>query len=289
MDVRTLITGLLVAVLLAGGCAQQVEDDTAADTADTADTAEQEPDDVSTTEEDLGYADSEGFDEHDGYYGEEALEPTDVELTVEGDPTVLYQEYGLPDTTGYSTAVAFTLTNPTDLMVFDASYRVEISDADGNLMERSDTQTVTMWPGQTRDVVVTLSPSGPSGPVNADVQVYTADGYPLEEGDPMLEAGLDQWETDNIAVTCDEFTVGCDVSGDLIFNGEPDMDVRTVTVVARNADGQIIGAGADQGNVTGTVRPGRPVPFEVHVIVAEGDQAADTVDVTVDADWGSAL
>jgi hypothetical protein len=193
-----------------------------------------------------------------------------------GPVTILTNEYGLPDTTGWDTAAVFDLTNNGDFITA-ASYRVRVSSTDGATTTASDgSDTVALTPGETATVVADgLDPTGPSAPTQGEVTVYGRSTAPA-----VALVGEPDWVSSNELFECDNGLVGCGITGDLTYNGaSPFASPETIQVVAYRGE-EIVAAGhttTQQLDVT----PGQTVPYEGQIAAAAGFDGTDVTDVAV--------
>lgn len=208
---------------------------------------------------------------------------------VSGAPVVNASSYSLPDTTGYQTAVSFTVSNPTDQPVVDAKYRVTVKGAGGKVLATTDgTDTISLPAGGESVVVATPDVQG-ARPKSATVKLY--EGEPADGAVVPDPAG---WKTENATLKCDGLSVGCDVTADLTWTGAGSPSATRIdAVVRRTQGGKVIAAG--QLSADGTFRPGRTVPVSGFVTGNETFREAPPQSpvielyprVSVDAGYGS--
>lgn len=173
---------------------------------------------------------------------------------VSGEPVVNATSYPLPDTTGYQTAVSFTVSNPTDQPIVNAKYRVTVKSAGGKTLATTDgTDTVSLPAGGETVVVATPDVEG-TRPKSATVKLY--------EGEPAAGAVVPNpadWKTENATLKCDGLSVGCDVTADLTWTGTGSPSATQIDAVVRRTEGgKVVAAG--QLSADGNFSPGRTAP-----------------------------
>lgn len=201
----------------------------------------------------------------------EASQVEKVEPEVKGDPEITYREYGLPETSGWDTAIVFTLRNPTDHPVVDVNYRVELRDDDGQAMERvTPDDRLELRPGESRVLVEKASPSGPNPPSTAKIRTYTAEAL-TDSPEPhewLPVDPTDKWVEEDTFLDCDTGTTVCEATGDLTWEGNKPVDVREVALVVRNDQGDLVAAGADEPEFP-RMDPGETLAYEIGAIASE--------------------
>lgn len=181
-----------------------------------------------------------------------------------GPVTVLANEYGLPDTTGWDTAVVFDLTNNgTDVIA--VPYRVKVESDDGQTTATSDgSDAVVLGPGETVTIVLdTLDPTGPNPPTKGTVTVYGRTG---QEAAALI--GAPDWTSSNESFQCDNGLVGCGFTGDLTYNGVDLGSPSGIQVVVYSGD-KIVAAGHPTTEVP-DVPSGQTIPYAGQIAVADG-------------------
>lgn len=198
----------------------------------------------------------------------------DDEVTA-GEVTVLANEYGLVDETGWQTAAVFDLTNNGDF-VTAVPYRVEVSSVDGSTSATSDgTDAVILGPGETVSVVVDdLDPTGDRRPTVGAVTVYSRSG--------QAAAGLwgePDWVSSNEAFDCSNGFVGCGLTGDLTYQGPGPNTPGRIQVIAYRGD-DIVAAGHVSTEVP-DVTPGGTIPYAGQLTIAPGFDGSGATDIQV--------
>lgn len=201
--------------------------------------------------------------------------PPPAEVVTAGPVTILTNEYGLPDTTGWDTVAVFDLTN-TGEYVTAVPYRVTVSSADGATTAASDgSDAVILSPGETVTVVEDdLDPTGPSPPSQGEVTVYGP-----ASGPAAGLVGEPEWASSNELFDCNNGLVGCGMTGDLTYDGPAMASLGALQIVAYRGE-EIVAAGStvsEQSDVT----PGQVIPYSGQIASASGFDGTGVTDVSV--------
>lgn len=137
-----------------------------------------------------------------------------------GDVSVTALPYGLPNATGYDTAVTFTVVNPSDFPMV-SPYRVTVTGGGKTLDTTDGNDEVVLAPHQ--QLLVVNRPNGvrDTPPDAATVSFYSNEAGQMALPDP---AG---WKLSNVTTpSCDGGFVGCEVNADLVYDGETNIDMQ---------------------------------------------------------------
>jgi hypothetical protein len=190
--------------------------------------------------------------------------------TLDGAVSVNFLPYGLPGTTGYQTAVAFTVVNPSDFPMV-SRYRVTVSGGGKVITTTTGGDQVVLAPHQ--KLLVVDEPSSVKGiaPEAATVNFYPNQAGQMDLPDP---AG---WKLSNISpLNCNSGVVGCQLNADLTYQGAAATDtqlaVKSVSV-AFSRSGTVVIAGnlAESPGQSGQIVPGEPVPVTGYLDGNPGD------------------
>jgi hypothetical protein len=200
--------------------------------------------------------------------------PSKDEVTA-GPVTILTNEYGLPDTSGWDTTVVFDLTNHGGETIA-VPYRVKVESEDGQTKATSDgTDTVLLAGGETVTVVLDgLDPTGPTAPTKATVTVYGRTGPPASAW-----IGAPDWTSANEDFDCDNGLVGCGFTGDLTYDGPDIGSPSRIQIVAYKGD-EIVAAGHPTTEVT-DVASGETIPYAGQIASADGFDGTGVTSVRV--------
>ena len=187
-----------------------------------------------------------------------------------GQAVVVTDSYGLPDTTGYSTAVIFQVRNDSPQPANQASYRVTLLNASGQTMSVSDATGFSMLGQRTRYLVwQPTDVSGPYPPTMATVQLYPPSGSGLD-----APADPSQWTESQTSVNCPTEVVECAIHSTLTYVGQHAQSSPDVTAVITSGGGIIGGydGGLSNAGTNSEILPNTPTPFD-----------GDTVDIVSSA------
>ncbi len=171
--------------------------------------------------------------------------------------------YGLGDSTGYQTAVTFTVENPSDFPMI-SPYRVSVTGGGRTLDTTTGSDLVVLAPRQRLLVVNQPNEVRDVAPDAAAVTFYANQAGQMALPDP---AG---WKLTNVTEpSCDTGFVGCEVNADLSYEGGTNIDVLLEfekVSIAFTRDGRTVLAGnLTPAGSSGGLVPGQPVPVTGYV------------------------
>jgi hypothetical protein len=177
--------------------------------------------------------------------------------------------YGLPNATGYDTAVSFTVRNPSDFPMV-SPYRIVVSGRGKTLQTTSGSETVVLAPHQ--DLLVVDKPSNITNtpPDAATVTFYANQAGQMSLPDPS------GWKLTNVSgPNCNFGHVGCDVTADLTYDGRTDADMRFsingVAIAFTRGENTVFAGRLSLGNIEERIVPGQPLPVSGYVVGAATD------------------
>jgi len=178
---------------------------------------------------------------------------------------VLANGYGLPGTTGYDTAVAFRVKNPSSQAgILRMPCRVTVSSGPDVIFASDGRDAVTLRPGESHVVVYETTAIKGTKPTAASVQFYPA---PSMYVDGKGLSDTTKWDVANSRVTCDKSFIQCNVTADLTWKGDApqrNVSISVVTHQAGDNSGPIVGAGNGQPDYSfQQITTGQTVPVQV--------------------------
>lgn len=183
---------------------------------------------------------------------------------VDGAITVLWVPYGLPHTTGYDTAVAMYVKNPSDFPMI-SPYRVTVFSGGRRIAVTDGTDAVVLAPHERKPLVVhdQLDIEG-AKPATATITFYAN-----EAGQVELPTAAD-WRFTNRTFNCNNGLTQCDANADITYTGHTGQYVPSVAevdvIVHRSQDnsGPVVAAGTltPNGPIAG---PNEPAPMTGYI------------------------
>jgi hypothetical protein len=197
-------------------------------------------------------------------------------VEVVGEPVVASQDYGLPDTTGYSTAVVFKVRNPNHADVTGERFRVTLASGSGAVLVASDgDDTFSIRADEERWVVFDDLDTEGTRPEKATVTTYAPTSSPFGSADHGRQADPSGWAATNRVLNCDNGLVECDATADLTYAGVKTQTSITAYLVIHegNESGPVIGGGTASPDDS-SVEPKHPTPLSFNVVLMEGKENA---------------
>jgi hypothetical protein len=177
----------------------------------------------------------------------------------------------LEDENLYEVAVVFRLRNPATSTMPEASYRVQLTDAQGAIMHVSPAQRTALAAGESRYVVYTRDDVSPAGGARAAPSAAEVTTHPSQLGSSVVPPSA-QWRSRDVRMSCDEEEF-CDVTGSVEWTGDATTQAPMIAVVAFDRDGKIVTAGLS-GSSGEQLAPRQAEDFEVSVIAGARKPAA---------------
>jgi hypothetical protein len=185
--------------------------------------------------------------------------------------TVLALPFGLNDTTGWQTQVAFLVQNPSRTATYGANYKVAVYAGSKQLAITDGSDTISLWGGEDKPATVSVDDIEGVKPDRATVTFYQAH----ISNEPLAR----KWTISKTWFDCSTGTTGCDSTGDLTYGGTGTASISDSVFLLLASDGTIKGAGSlTPSGDDPTARPNSPVPVSGSVYCPDCESGSVKID-----------